>query len=173
MSFSVFLNTDKITSVNVQTQILQRDWWGSAYLTGNIPRKVLLWEYLVDFPILYYDHSRTDFVTNQHPVTPHCTNCWSKLHVCLSWEILSTETLLTLLLHFKYNLWQVSVSRGTTPCWTGQRIISCWLFLCLWQCWISDPTMHCSLNDNSIDISNMQHVQSFQVWKYETNVEVP
>lgn len=40
----------------------------SAYLTGNIGRVCVD---LVDFPLLYYDHSGTHFLAKQHPAAPY------------------------------------------------------------------------------------------------------
>lgn len=61
-----------------------------AYLTADILRKLAVWEYLMDFPILYYDDSRKDLVANQYSLTPHSTNCFSELHVCLYQVLMST-----------------------------------------------------------------------------------
>lgn len=72
-----------------------------AYLTANILRKLAVWQYLMDFPILYYDDSRTDFVANQYSPTLHSTHCFSELHVWFYWVLVST---INSLLHFRYDL---------------------------------------------------------------------
>lgn len=40
-------------------------------LTGQISRVRL---YLLDFPVLYDQHSRTQFLAQQHPAAPHCVD---------------------------------------------------------------------------------------------------
>lgn len=61
-----------------------------TYLTANLLCQGAAREDLVDFPILYHDHSRTHSITKQHSLTPNSPNQRTQLHVCSNSVMLST-----------------------------------------------------------------------------------
>lgn len=126
------------------------DQWESAYLAGNIPREVPVWNYLMDLPILYYDNSRTDLVANQHPLTPHSTNRWSELHVCLYWELMSTVDSPNSASTLEIRPGQFSgLGLRRHPLLTGSKDTHVLTFPVCVPCWISDRAMHSGVGDTS------------------------